>query len=219
MKKHLLFFVAIVLFTSCVSEQLNISRYIKEYNETGVNVSSITPVLQAYDTVEYKSKISNIQYYSGLTNEIRAIIILEDGYSFTVSVANGILNDPNLIGREFTYTKLKPLFKSDTVFKSEYDSVVVCNLICVEKIIDYGDYILKVYDYVTQRTYKVTTDKETFDRIEAAPAYVSVTNKNGKTEKYPNNNKCISWDYAIKLKGYKLLKLVFTDEIYRYKPL
>lgn len=219
MKKHLFFFVAVVLFTSCVSEQLNVSRYIKEYNETGVKVSSITPVLQEYDTVVNTSKISNIHYYSNLSNELKAIITLEDGYSFEVSVANGILNDPNLIGREFTYPQLKPMFKNDTVFNIEYDSVLVCNLLCQEKIIEGSNYIVKVYDFVTQRSYKVTTDKATFDRLEEVPVYVSVKNKNGKTEKYPNNGKCIPWDYAVKLKGYKLLQVVFTDDIYHYKPL
>lgn len=217
MKKHLFFLVAIVLFTSCVSEQLNVSRYIKEYDETSVNVSSIKPVFQKYDTVVNTSIISNIRYYSNLSREMNAIITLEDGYSFEVSVANGILNDPNLIGREFSYYQLKPLFKNDTVF--EYDSVLVCNLLCREKIIEDGNYIVKVYDFVTQRNYKVTTDKATFDRLEEAPVYVRVKNKNGKTEKYPNNSKCIPWDYAVKLKGHKLLQVVITDEIYRYKPL
>ena len=217
MKKHLFFFVAIVLFTSCVSEQLNVSRYVKEYDETTANVSSIKPVLQKYDTVINKSIISNIKYYLNLDKEIYAIITLEDGYSFEVSVVNEILKDQNLIGREFYYYELQPIFKNDTVF--EYDSVLVCNLLCQDKIFNDGYYIVKVYDFVTQRNYKVTTDKATFDKLKKATPYIKVKNKNGETEKHPNNEQCIPWDYAVKLKGYKLLQVVFTDEIYRYKPL
>lgn len=212
MKKYLfLLFALSIIFSSCVPEKLIIARYIKECKEVNANsISHFTMKIDHYDSTVDSSKIVDISYYIDTDSEIHAILHLENGHPIVISVANEMLKDNNLIGRQITYHEKKPIYKQDTVFTKAFDTVFVSNLICEKKTVQGSNYIVKVYDYVTERSYKATTNKATFDALMESPAYIYVPN----TQWHRNTNYCIPWEYALNLKGFKMLEIIVNQNIY-----
>lgn len=220
MKKCIFLFLALCLFfSSCVSEQLVIARYIKECKETNTKkvVKTMTKV-DHYDMDEISSKVADISYHIDVDNHINATLYMENGKTLEISVANGLLNDANLIGRKISWYETTPIYKQDTVFASTFDTVFVSNLVCEKKLIKEDLYIVKVYDYVTQSHYKITTDKTTFDALIEVPAYV-ITDKYGNMHWRANTKHCIPWEHALKFRGYKFLTISISPNTYSIKVL
>ena len=217
MKKYLfLLFALSVLFSSCVPEKLIIARYIKECKEVKTDsIASITTKIDRYESSVVSSKIVDISYYINTEGEIQAILHLENGHPIVISVMNEMLKHDNLIGRNISYHEDNPIYKQDTAFTKVFDTVFVSNLICEKKTVQGGNYIVKVYDYVTERSYKATTNKATFDALRESSAYTYAPN----TQWHRNTNYCIPWEYALNLKGFKMLEIVVNQNIYNLKIL
>ena len=219
--KKIQFFILVLsmIFSSCASEQLVIARYIKEYKETNTKkVVKTTTKVDHYDVDEISSKVADISYHIDVDNHINATLYMENGKTLEISVANGLLNDANLIGRRISWYETTPIYKQDTVFASTFDTVFVSNLVCEKKLIKEYHYIAKVYDYVTQKHYKITTDKTTFDALIEVPAYV-ITDKYGDIRWHANTKHCILWEHALNFKGYKFLTISISPNTYSLKIL
>ena len=221
MKRCLFLFLALsLILSSCAPEQLVISRYIKECRELKSDkILYTTDKLDHQDIKTVTSKVVDISYYIQLDKEIKATLYMENGHTIDISVANGLLNDANLVGRKFTWYEKSSVYTIDTVFEKKYDTVYVSNLVCEEKIVKNGEYIVKVYDYATEQRCKITTDKETFDALIEVPAYANIADEYGYTKWRANTKYCIPWETALKFKGFNNLNVVFSKNIYYLKVL
>lgn len=216
MKKCLfIIWVLSIGFSECVSAQLVVARYIKECTEKKVDNIQYSTKIHHYDTTIISSKVADISYYIDFDNKIKATLFMENGHTFVISVANGLLNDANIIGRTITWPEQTPIY--DTV--KSYDTVFVSNLVCKKKIIKEGLYIVKVYDYVTQSYYKITTNKETFDALIETQAYIRKTDERGKKKKSANTECCIPWYYARQFDRFKSLIITFSPDVYHLNTL
>jgi hypothetical protein len=221
MKKCLFSLFALsVILTSCVSEQLVIARFKKDCKE--LKTDSILYTTSKFDHNEVSiisSKVTDITYFINIDNQITATLHMENGQTLDISVANGMLNDANLVGRKISWTEKSPVYRKDTVYVKIFDTVYVSNLVCQKKTVKKNNYIIKVYDYVTEGRYRLTTDKATFEALVAVPPFAYITDQYGSIRWRSNARYCIPWEKALKLKGNKNMEIKISPTIYDYKIL
>lgn len=209
--KKIILFAALVLgaftFFSCTST-FNITAKM-EYKNV-VDVNQIGTTQYTYNRIQTGTKITSsecnspttstinkVSYETKLDGNVVANLHLVDGYTITVSVANGIMSNPQfLYGKEMTYYKTYLKYDTTYLYKYQKTTNVVKDSKVVSSVID------TVSDFTADIKFTYT---KTYDDVKTvASSYPAYHNTSVCTvTDYTDKDTLYSYSYDMSFDDYK----------------